>query len=231
MGLLRERDKMILQSKFKAQVEGKVRLVVFTQEFECEYCEELRKLCEEIALLSDKIRVEVYDFQLDEDLARTLRVDKIPALLLFGEKEYGVRFFGLPSGYEFMTLVEDIIDVSRGTSRLHLDVKERVREIKDQVHIQVFVTPTCPYCPHAVRTAHQMAIENENITADMVEVLEFPHLANRYQVMTVPKIVINDISSFEGTVPEHIFLEYLLAALGDRNHRVENLTFRGLDGG
>lgn len=213
MNLLRDRERRLLQSRFEAQLQGEVRLVVFTQEFECEYCQELRELSEEVASLSDKIRVEVYDFQSDGELARKWRVDKIPALLIFGEKEYGVRFFGLPSGYEFTTLVEDIIDVSRSTSRLHPDTKGRLREIRDQVHIQVFVTPTCPYCPLAVRTAHQMAIENENILADMVEALEFPHLANRYQVMAVPKVVINDTQSFEGAVPEHIFLEYLLAAL------------------
>ncbi|MCX8187800.1 MAG: thioredoxin family protein [Nitrososphaeria archaeon] len=213
MGLLRDRDKRLLQSKFETQLGGEVRLVVFTQEFECEYCEELRELSEEVASLSDKIRVNVYDFQSDRELARKWRVDKIPALLIFGGKEHGVRFFGLPSGYEFTTLVEDIIDVSRGTSRLRPDVKEGVRRIRDPVHIQVFVTPTCPYCPLAVRTAHQMAIENENILADMVEVLEFPHLANRYQVMAVPKIVINDVLSFEGAVPEHLFLEYIYAAL------------------
>lgn len=213
MGFLKERDKKFLKSKFETQLRGEVRLIVFTQEFECEYCEELRELSEEVASLSDKIRVEVYDLRSDEGLARKWRVDKIPALLVFGEKEYGVRFFGLPAGYEFMTLIEDIVDVSRGASRLRPEIRERIREVRDAAHIQVFVTPTCPYCPSAVRTAHQMAIENENIVADMVEVLEFPHLANRYQVMAVPKIVINDAVSFEGAVPENVFVEYLLAAL------------------
>jgi len=213
MGLLKDRDRKFLQSKFRTQLKGEVRLIVFTQEFECEYCEELRELSEEVASLSDKITVEIYDFQSDKELAKKWNVDKIPALLLFGEREYGVRYFGLPSGYEFTALVDDIIDVSRGTSRLHPDVKKKLKQIRDHVHIQVFVTPTCPYCPLAVRTAHQMAIENQNILADMVEALEFPHLANRYQVMAVPKIVINDAASFEGAVPEHVFLEYLLAAV------------------
>ena len=213
MGLLKERDKRFLQSKFKTQLKGEVRLIVFTQEFECKYCEELRELCKEVASLSEKITTEIYDFQSDKQLAEKWKVDKIPALLVFGQKEYGVRYFGIPSGYEFTALVDDIIDVSRGTSRLHPNVKEKLKEIKQPVHIQVFVTPTCPYCPLAVRTAHQMAVENENIVAVMVEALEFPHLANRYQVMAVPKIVINDAASFEGAVPEHVFLEYLLAAI------------------
>jgi predicted DsbA family dithiol-disulfide isomerase len=57
------------------------------------------------------------------------------------------------------------------------------------------------------------ALENENVVGDMIESLEFPHLANKYNVMAVPKVVINEVLAFEGAVPEHIFLEYVLHAL------------------
>ena len=68
--------------------------------------------------------------------------------------------------------------------------------------IQVFVTPTCPYCPQAVNLAHRLAVENDLITADMVEVTEFPHLATKYHVMGVPRTVISDMIHFDGAVPE-----------------------------
>ena len=213
MAILGERERKYLGSKFSEALKGEVRLLVFTQEFECGYCAEVRKLVQEIAEIDERIRAEVYDFRSDKELAEKLGVDKIPALLVSGEREYGVRFFGIPSGYELMTLVEDIIDVSRGSTRLPEQVKEKARKIDQRVHIQVFVTPTCPYCPIAVRTAHQLAIENEKIVSDMIEALEFPHLASRYQVMAVPKIVINDKVSFEGAVPEHVFVDYVLAAI------------------
>jgi thiol-disulfide isomerase/thioredoxin len=94
-------------------------MVVFTQEFECQYCADVRMLAEELAELADgRLKLTVYDFEEDSEAADRYRVDKIPALLLHGEKEYGVRFFGIPSGYEFATLLEDIIDVSRGVTRL-----------------------------------------------------------------------------------------------------------------
>lgn len=92
-------------------------------------------------------------------------------------------------------------------------VKEQVRAVGGPVHIQVFVTPTCPYCPKAVRIAHQMSIENPNIRSDMVEAAEFPYLANRYAVMTVPKVVINETVSFEGALDEEQFLQYVRLAL------------------
>ena len=80
------------------------------------------------------------------------------------------------------------------------------------VHIQVFITLTCPYCPMAVQLAHEMAMESTLITSDMVEATEFPHLAHKYNVAAVPKIVINETIEFEGALPEQDFLNYVMRA-------------------
>ena len=80
------------------------------------------------------------------------------------------------------------------------------------VHIQVFITPTCPYCSRAVQLAHKLALENDFIVADMIEAIEFPHLSNRYQVQAVPKADINEKVQFEGALPEPAFVDYVLAA-------------------
>lgn len=111
-------------------------------------------------------------------------------------------------------MLEDIIDVSKGKSRLKENIKDEIKKINENLHIQVFVTPTCPYCPIMVHLAHQIAIENEKITADMVEVIEFPHLAQKYNVMGVPKIVINEMREVVGAIPEEILIEEIKAAIG-----------------
>lgn len=81
------------------------------------------------------------------------------------------------------------------------------------IHIQVFVTPTCPYCPSAVRMAHKMALYSDKITADMVSALEFPYLADKYEVYGVPKTVVNDGEvMFEGALPEREFVAHVLRA-------------------
>ncbi len=214
MPLLNEKDRKAVRNKLSGAFVNQVIMRIFTQEFECDYCRDLRQLMEELNELSDgKTKLEVYDFEKDSDKAEMWKVDKIPALLLHSAKQYGIRYFGLPAGYEFAALLEDIIDVGNGSSRLMPSTKERLREIDKPVHIQVFVTPTCPYCPRAVRIAHQMALENDLITADMVEAIEFPHLANKYNVMAVPKVVINEKVMFEGALPEAHFLEHVLMAL------------------
>jgi len=213
MPLLKEKDREAVKKEFE-KLKDDVTLIVFTQELECEYCKETRELVEELASLSDKIKFEVYNFAIDKEKALEYGIDKIPAIVVKGARDYGIRFYGIPAGYEFTTLVEDIIDVSNGESGLLNQTKEKIKTIDMPVHIQVFVTPTCPYCPSAVRTAHKMAMENPLIRADMVEVIEFPHLAHKYGVMGVPKVVINDKISFEGALPEPHFLQHVLLAIG-----------------
>ena len=212
MSILREDLKAKVSRIFTENLEGEVKIRYFTQEFECDFCKETRMLLQELAALSQKIRLEVYDFVADAEKAKEFGVDKIPATILSGREEYKVRYFGIPSGYEFSSLIEDIVDVSKGRSRLPPHLVSKVRSISKSLHIQVFVTPTCPYCPKAVRIAHQLAIENLNITADMVESIEFPQLANRYSVMAVPKTVINDKVEFVGALPEEQFIDYVLKA-------------------
>ncbi|MDL5504128.1 MAG: thioredoxin family protein, partial [Candidatus Methanoperedens sp.] len=108
-----------------------------------------------------------------------------------GKIDYGIRYYGVPAGYELAVLIDTIIDVSKGKTSLSDALKTKLAEIKKPVHLQVFVSPTCPYCPKAARTAHQFAIENENIRSDVIETIEFPYLVQKYSVMGVPHIVIN----------------------------------------
>jgi len=141
MGILKDKDRQTIQGWFQ-KLRDPVRLVMFTQQNECEYCQETRDLLEEIAALSDKISVEVHDFVADEALAKQYGVDKIPATVLVGAQDYGIRFYGFPGGYEFTALVEDIIDVSTGEHGLSEATVQQLGQLTMPIHLQVFVTPT-----------------------------------------------------------------------------------------
>ncbi len=125
-----------------AGVKNPVTLKVFTQEFECQYCKETRELVGEVAALSPKLSVEVYDFVKDKAVADSLGIDKIPAVAIVGAKDYGIRLYGIPAGYEFGTLIEDVKLVSEGESHLSAKTKAMVGKLKQPVHLQVFITPT-----------------------------------------------------------------------------------------
>jgi alkyl hydroperoxide reductase subunit AhpF len=151
MPLIPDRDKRAVAALFEQKLTGPVKLVMFTQRQSpilipgmpvCDSCEETEQLVREVAELSEKITAEIYDFVRDEQGAKAHGMDKIPAIALIGAKDYGVRFYGMPAGYEFAALVEAIIDVSRGSTDLEPGIKSRLRDIHRDAHIQVFTTPT-----------------------------------------------------------------------------------------
>jgi glutaredoxin-like protein len=212
MGVLLEKERLQLKKIFDTKLEGEVKVIIFTQELECETCKDTKELVLELSELSPKIKAEINDFSKDKEKVKEYSIDKIPAIALVGRKKNNLRFYGAPAGYEFMALIEDIVDVSSGKTKLMPETKEKLQKIRKPIHIQVFSTPTCPYCPQAVRLSHQFAIENDSIRADMVNVVEFPFLCQRYSVIGVPKVVINETINFVGALPEERFLEYLLTS-------------------
>jgi len=210
---LDEETRRRLMELFK-ELKGPVRLYLFTTQGHCLYCNETETIVDEVSSLSELIEVVKCECEADSEEARRFGIERHPAIVVHGEKPYGIRYFGMPSGYEFGTLIEAILAVSTGESGLPQAVEERVRGVDKPAHIQVFVTPTCPYCPLMATAAHRFALVNQNITADVIEAVEFPELADRYRVMAVPKTIINDRVEFEGAIPEREFAELLIKAVG-----------------
>jgi len=212
MSLLPEEKKELLRNEFKEKLVDPVKLIMFTQEMECKYCSETRQLAQEITTLSDRITVDVFDFVADAQKAQEYGIDKIPAIAVIGKIDHGVRIFGIPYGYELQTLIEAITNVSRSTTNLSDRTKEIIKDIKNPVHIQVFVTLTCPHCPTAAAIAHKLAVQSDMIRADVIDAQEFPALAQKYSVIGVPKIVINETVEFTGAFNEDLFAEHAVLA-------------------
>jgi glutaredoxin-like protein len=210
MSLIPDDKKELLKNDFKEKLVDPVKIVMFTQELECQFCSDTRQLVQDLATLNDKLTAEIHDFVADAAKAKEYGIDKIPAIAIIGKKDYGVRIYGIPYGYELQTLIEAIINVSRGTTDLSDKTKSILKEVKSPVHIQVFVTLTCPHCPVAAAVAHKLAIESDLVKADVIETSEFPDLAVKYNVIGVPKIIINEKIEFVGAFNEDLFAEHVL---------------------
>ena len=194
----------------------KVKLLAFTSDSpECQYCDVTTKLVEEIGKVDERIDVEIFEFDDDEKVVEKYEIEMTPAIIVLGEdgKDYGLRFYGIPSGHEFPTLIEDIIIISNGAvPQLSQKNVERVRKIDKPMKIMVFITPTCPYCPRAVLTAHNIALANDLIKGEMIEAMEFVELSERYRVEAVPHIIISDVHEFVGALPEDAFVDEIMKA-------------------
>ena len=141
MGILKDKDRNKVTNLFK-QIDNDVTILMFTQEIECQHCEMTRKMLEEVSGLSDRISLEVHDFVAEADLAKQYGVDKIPATVLLGDKDYGIRFYGVPAGYEFNVLIQDIRDVGKRNAGLSEAVMAELAKIDEPVHLQVIISPT-----------------------------------------------------------------------------------------
>ena len=210
MSLLPEDKKEALRNDLKERMIYPVKIVMFTQEIGCRFCSDTRQLVQELATLSDKLTVEVYDFMANGDKTKEYKIDKIPALAIIGKKDFGVRIYGIPYGYELQTLIGAVVNVSHGSTDLSEKTKAILADVKSPVHIQVFVTLTCPHCPVAASIAHKLAVESDMITADVIDAGEFPALAQKYSVIGVPKIIINEKIEFVGAFNEDLFAEHVV---------------------
>lgn len=214
MAMLSKKDREFLRHHLEHSLANPVTLKLFTQEVDCQYCKETEMLMSEVSELSDKITLEVHDLLSDKELADTYGVNRAPATVILGARDHGIRFYGIPSGYEFNSLIEGISAVSSGHHGLAEETVQKLAVLQVPVHMQVFVTPTCPYCPAAVQLAHAMAMVSDMITADMIESVEFPQLAEKYGVLGVPRTVINEDTTFEGAAPEELVVAKIMEAVG-----------------
>ena len=142
MAILQPRDEEAVRKEFQ-RIAGPVKLVVFSQELVAQdLCRQNEQLIKEVAALSDRISVEVLNPVVDRERAAAYGIEDVPATVVEGARDYGVRFLGIPAGYEFSNLIDSIIAVSSGEASLMAETKSSLATLAGDVEIKVFSTPT-----------------------------------------------------------------------------------------
>ncbi len=192
-----------------ADMKNDMTLAVFTKKGECETCADTVSFMQEIEALSDKIHFEAFDIDVDKDKAEAFNVKMVPSIVMLNDKkEYlGIKFNGIPAGHEINSFIPAILEVSGSGESLPQSFMDQLSSVTKPVNIKVFVTLSCPHCAGAVQKAHKLALENPMIDAEMVEAQTFYDLSNKFNVSSVPKVVINDKYEFVGNQPLEVFLE------------------------
>jgi glutaredoxin-like protein len=212
MNFLDEEMKTKLREVFQA-LEKPISLVLFEDIPDCDYCSDTMDLLNDLTKLTPQIHLIHYDIKLETEKAKCYGADLTPFISVAkGAVEepldVGVHFAGIPVGHEFSAFISSILMVSRGKSNLSLETKDFLKTLEHPIDLQVFSTPTCPYCPRAISLAHQMALESSLVTATAVEALEFPELSEKYNVSGVPHTSVNfGAGRILGAIPEEKFLE------------------------
>jgi alkyl hydroperoxide reductase subunit AhpF len=141
MALIKDKDRREI-GRLLAELAGDVRLLMFTQDSECQWCETTRNLVTEVAELSERLSVKVHDFAAEPKVVARYKIARIPAIVVLGDRDYGIRFYGIPAGYEFAAFMAAIRAAGRRDSGLEPDVLMTLAKVGRPVHMQVLVTPT-----------------------------------------------------------------------------------------
>lgn len=150
MSFLNPQDAETIRRRFATELEAPVRLLLFLPAAgglalpgeDWQASEYTRQILREVAELSERVRVEEYGLLSHAGEAQRYRVRQVPAIVFLGREDYGIRYLGLPAGYEFVTLLEIIIAVSRGRGEVTEATRRVLAGLPGEVHLQVFVTPT-----------------------------------------------------------------------------------------
>jgi glutaredoxin-like protein len=226
MALLGPKEQEIVRERLSGLTRD-VEMVLFTDSSTliapgkepCMYCKETKQLLEELKALSDKLHLVVHDLATPEgqEMAKAYKVEAAPTLILRekGSEAINIRYRGIPAGYEFASLLEDLEMLGRDGHGLPENVVQELQNLPEEVVLQVFVTPTCPYCPQAVRTAHRLAYASPKVWGEMIEANEFPELAGHYHIHGVPDTIINHGKErVLGAQPLSQFLQAIKKAVG-----------------
>ena len=149
--MISEADRETIRTLFDENLSGDVEIVMFTERESpiiipgkepCEMCAQTQELLTEVAALSDKVKLTVHELASARDQALAYGIDRVPAFVFEGAARGQVRFFGIPSGYEFSALIADLVDVSKGTTDLSDETRAYLSALTEDVNIKVFTTPT-----------------------------------------------------------------------------------------
>ena len=205
-----------LTDKFESQLNSPVSLRLFTQNNseliisgrKCDTCLTTEKILTEISGISDKLNLEIIDIYKTTDESSDLKINRIPATII-GQTGRAI-YYGIPSGYEFSTLVNSIINASRDCQNLSEDIIKNLTEIQNLIKIKVFVTPSCKYCPEIAELTLSLALQFSNIQTEVIEIQEYPELADNYDISTVPVTVINDKIRLAGQFSSNTLVETIV---------------------
>lgn len=212
MPLLSDRDIAYVSKSFE-KLRDEVNVKLFVDSEEGEYNKKTIELLREFCAISPKLNLEVGNLAKDKERAQSFGIDKSPGILVAGkEMKEHIYYFGIPAGYQFAALIDDIVDVSTGRTRLSPATIASLQRIEKPVEISVFVSISEQLCAGAVRIAHQFAMENDKIWASMIDAEQFTELAIHNTVTRVPKIIVNGLLSVDEPLNEEDFLEHVLSA-------------------
>lgn len=170
----------------------------------------LRGTLEKLGEEEKGLKIDFLEKSTHEEKFKKYAMELVPGSVIIGKKDYGIKYHGVPQGKEYKAYKSLLELVSKGEIGLKEDTIKKIKSLEFPLEIMVFTTPPCTYCPKAINVASQFAMANEKITAVFVDSVYFDELAEKFEVTSVPKIVINKMAVIETQTSEKKYEELIL---------------------
>ncbi len=214
------RDQNTLRQRFSRELKSRLRIDLFTRKQtaifvpgrECVYCEDVQTMLEELAALSPRISLTVHEYADGDKTATALGVDNVPAIVLRGQANRALRYFGMPSGAQWPGFIEALFETAGGIVQLQPETVRALKKLRSDVTLKLLITPACPYSAIMSQIAFKLGLQSVRVKVDVIEVAEFPDVMLRVGAPVVPVTVINDEYATPGVIDETELAQALLLA-------------------
>jgi glutaredoxin-like protein len=220
LAVISMRDQNTLRQRFSRELKSRLRIDFFTRRpsaifvpgRECLHCEDVQTMLEELAALSPRISLTVHEYEPGNKTAAALGVDNVPAIVLRGQANRPLRYFGMPSGAQWPGFVETLFETASGIVQLKPETVQALRKLRTDVTLKLLVTPSCPHSAIMTRLAFKLGLHSVRVKVDVIEVAEFPEVIAQVGAPVVPVTVINDAFATPGVLDETDLAQALLTA-------------------
>ncbi len=209
----KEDDMKKIRERFGRTLKDPVAINIFLDSEQCSTCSDALALMEELVSMDSRLKIKT--FHTGDSEAEKYGITRGPVIVLFSEhfKDGNVRYYGTPSGHEFLVFMDDLEAFSTGKINLSQTVIDKIQSVNKPAEIKIYTTPQCQFCPAMVKSAHRFAMINSNITGSMVGAMDFSEEADKVGVMQVPHITLNGETLHVGSLPEETFATYIIDSL------------------
>lgn len=196
--------------------EKSVQLVVIQDPEKAEKSAEMLSLVNEIASASDKIQVQHYQKGENPEMEAKIQANFLPVVAFLNDKgEYArIKYAVVPGGHELTSFLLALYNVAGPGQAVKEEIQQKATEIDERVNLKIGVSLTCTKCPETVQSAQRIAVENQNVDIEVVDVFGFQDFKKKYDIMSVPAVVMNDKSLFFGQKDIPALLDDIFEKLG-----------------
>lgn len=207
-------DRSIIEKKFHA-LEGPVTVLLHKPEGKEELFDDFMAALEEICAMSDLLSLkDMVEMETNEEIIHD--VDMFPALVLLDKDgiDHGIRFYGVPTNRTFSVFIETIVLFSNGKIEIEEEDQEKIKALGEN-RLQILCTPSVPDLEKYLTMTFGLSYLNEKIECAVIDLIQFPDMAEKYRVLDMPKTISNDDLRYTGVYDLSETLEILSKRIGD----------------